>query len=91
MACDAWWRFWCECRELSRLRAGSSVVELSIAARMVTDSNPVLALDVALTTIWDGAVISRHTACRWDHRRQSGCVTSCALSSLVIALCHVFG
>ena len=41
MACDAWWRFWCECRKLSRLRAGSSVVEISIAARMVTGSIPV--------------------------------------------------
>ena len=48
MACDAWWRFWCECRELSRLRAGSSVVELSIAARMVTGSNPVSRLMLLL-------------------------------------------
>ena len=48
MACDAWWRFWCECRELSRLRAGSSVVELSIAARMVTGKNPVSRLMLLL-------------------------------------------
>ena len=73
------------CVVVSFLRAGSSVVERSIAARMVTDSIPVSRLLLVSFTAMLGSMLWR-IDCVSGTTPTSGCIRFRAITSLEMVL-----